>query len=191
MDFDPSTSGATELTAVNNDGFLLSLSEEGNFEWVKQFRCNGGAIITGLEVDASNNIFLSGIFLGSVDLNPDPSVNALITSQSVSSAAISSAFLAKYNSNGELLWSRHLRGSNVTDFFMTFIKKDTQDNIILTGSFKGSVTFLPTSSSLNTGSFYTSFLAKYSNDGALLWDTLFGTPTANQTTFFLIHFAPT
>lgn len=183
LDFDPSASGTTELTAVNNDGFLLSLSDEGNFEWVKQFRCNGAVIITGLEVDASNNIFLSGIFLGTVDLNPDPATGALITSQSVSVAAISSAFLAKFNSNGELLWNRHLRGSNVTDFFMAFIKKDTQDNIILTGSFKGLTTFLPTSTTMNTGSSYSCLLAKYSNDGNLLWTKNFGNPTGNQTSF--------
>lgn len=184
LDFDPSAGGTAELTSINNDGFLLSLSDDGDFEWVKQFRCNGGVIITGLEVDATDNIFLSGIFLGSVDLNPDPTASTIITSQSVSTAAISSAFLAKYNSSGELLWNRHLRGSSVTDFFMTFIKKDSQDNIIVTGSFKGVTTFLPTSTSMNTGSFYSCFLAKYSNDGTLLWTKNFGNPTGNQGGFF-------
>jgi len=183
LDFDPSSSGTTELTAFNNDGFLLSLSDSGEFEWVKQFRCNGGVIITGLEVDSVNNIFLSGIFLGSVDLNPDTVANTFITSQSVSTGAISSAFLAKYNSNGDLLWNRHFRGNSTTDFFMTFLKKDSNNNIIVTGSFNGNTTFLPTSTTLNTGGFYTSFLAKYNNDGTLLWSTLFGTPTASQTSF--------
>jgi hypothetical protein len=184
LDFDTSVAGTTELTAFNSDGFLLSLSETGDFEWVKQFRCNGGVIITGLEVDNASNIFLSGVFLGTVDLNPDVAVNTFLTSQSVSSAAISSAFLAKYDSNGQLLWNRHLRGTGTTDFFMTFIKKDVQNNIIVTGSFKGAATLLPTATSLNTGEFYSSFLAKYTNDGTLLWSTLFGTPTETQTTFF-------
>ncbi|MGC4039614.1 MAG: T9SS type A sorting domain-containing protein [Flavobacterium sp.] len=183
VDFDPSVQ-INELTAFNNDGFLLSLSENGNFEWVKQFRCNGGVIMTGLEVDSANNIFLSGVFLGTVDLNPDPNVNAFITSQSVSTGAISSAFIAKYNSNGELLWNRHLRGTASTDFFMTFIKKDSNDNIIVTGSFKGIASFLSTPTTLNTGNFYASFLAKYDTTGSLLWANLFGTPTATQTTFF-------
>lgn len=184
MDFDPSPTATAELTAVNSDGFLLSLAEDGGFEWAKQFRCNGGVIITGLEVDAANNIFLSGIFLGTVDLDPTVAGNVFITSQSVSSAAISSAFLAKYNSNGDLVWNRHLRGSSATDFFMVFIKKDNAGNIILSGSFNGTTTFLGTATSLNTASFYTSFLAKYTTDGNLLWATLFGNPTAQQTTFF-------
>jgi hypothetical protein len=184
LDFDPSDTGTSELSAFNSDGFLLSLSDEGNFEWVKQFRCNGGVIITGLEVDNASNIFLSGIFLGTVDLNPDAAANTFITSQSVSAAAISSAFLAKYDNNGNLLWNRHFRGNSSTDFFMTFIKKDTLDNIMVTGSFKGIATFLPGTTSLNTGAFYSSFLAKYTNDGTLLWSNLFGTPTGAQTTFF-------
>lgn len=184
MDFDPSATGTNLVNAFNNDGFLLSLSETGDFEWVKQFRCNGGVIITGLEVDSANNIFLSGIFLGSVDLDPSNISSTIITSQSVATAAISSAFLAKYKENGELLWNRHLRGSTSTDFFMTFIKKDRADNILITGSFKGITTFLPTATSLNTGSFYSSFLAKYDTDGNLIWANQFGTPTATQTTFF-------
>jgi hypothetical protein len=184
LDFDPSAGGTTELTAFNNDGFLLSLSETGDFEWVKQFRCNGGVIITGLEVDSGNNIFLSGLFLGTVDLNPDPVINAFITSTSVTTAAVSSAFLAKYNSNGELVWNRHLRGNSTTDFFMTFIKKDSANDIILTGSFKGITTFLPTATSLNTGTFYSSFLAKYTNDGTLVWTNQFATPIGAQTSFF-------
>lgn len=184
LDFDPSTTGTNLVNAINNDGFLLSLSETGNFEWVKQFRCNGGVIITGLEVDSTNSIFLSGIFVGSVDLDPSNIASTVITSQSVSSSAISSAFLAKYNSNGELLWNRHLRGTATSDFFMTFIKKDTQNNIILSGAFNGIATFLPTTTSLNTETFYNSFLAKYTNDGNLLWSNLFGTPTGTQTTIF-------
>lgn len=184
MDFDPSATGIHLVNAFNNDGFLLSLSENGDFEWVKQFRCNGGVIISGLEVDAANNIFLSGIFLGSVDLDPSTLSSTVITSQSVSGAAISSAFLAKYSGAGELLWNKHLQGTSSTDFFMTFIKKDAADNIIVTGSFKGITSFLPTTATLNTGGFYTSFLAKYGNDGTLIWNTLFAAPTANQTTFF-------
>ncbi|MEO5776801.1 MAG: T9SS type A sorting domain-containing protein [Flavobacterium sp.] len=184
LDFDPSVAGTTSLTAINSDGFLLSLSEDGNFEWVKQFRCNGGVIITGLEVDIASNIFLSGIFLGTVDLDPNPAASTLITSQSVSSGAISSAFLAKYNSNGELLWNRHLRGNSTTDFFLVFVKKDSLNNIILSGAFNGITTFLPSTTSLNTAGFYTSFLAKYNNDGTLLWSNLFGTPSGTQTTIF-------
>ncbi|MCF6132331.1 T9SS type A sorting domain-containing protein [Flavobacterium wongokense] len=184
MDFDPSSSGAATLVASANDGFLLSLSEAGDFEWVKKIRTNGGVIITGLEVDADNNIFLSGIFLGSVDLDPSDIASAIITSQSVSGSAISSAFLAKYDSNGQLLWNRHFQGNSTTDFFMTFIKKDNANNIIVSGTFKGNTTFLGSATSLNTGDFYTSFLAKYTNDGTLLWAKLFGAPTATQTTFF-------
>jgi hypothetical protein len=92
--------------------------------------------------------------------------------------------LAKYNSNGDLVWNRHLRGNSTTDFFMVFIKKDTANNIILTGSFKGITTFLPTATSLNTDGFYSSFLAKYTNDGTLVWSDLFGTPTGAQASFF-------
>lgn len=189
MDFNPSVSQTEELTAFNNDGFLLSLSDTGNFEWVKQFRCNGVVLLSGLEVDDTNNIFLSGIFLGTVDLNPSPTASTFITSQSVSFGAISSGFLAKFNSNGEPIWNRHISGTSTTDGFMTFIKKDSNNNIIMTGSYKGNATFLPTATSLDTNGFYSSYLAKYNTNGDLLWTKKFGTPTTTQTTFFPSSFS--
>ncbi len=188
VDFNPSSTAVNSVTAFNGDGFLLSLSEEGNFDWVKQFRCNGGVFLSGLEVDNANNIFLSGIFLGSVDLNPSTSTTTIITSNSVSGGAISSAFLAKYSSTGDLIWNRHLRGTAPTDMFFPFIKKDSSNNILMTGSFKGVTSFLPTTTSVNSSEFYTSFLAKYDTNGTLNWAKQFGIPTATQTSFFTASF---
>lgn len=184
MDFNPSVSESAELSAFNNDGFLLSLSDTGDFQWVKQFRCNGAVLMSGLEVDDANNIFVSGNFVGTVDLNPSETASTLITSQSVSFGAFSSAFMAKFNSNGELIWNRHFRGTSPTDFFMTFLKKDSNNDIILTGSFKGNATFLPTTTTLDTNDFYSSILVKYSNNGDLVWTKQFATPTSTQTSFF-------
>lgn len=188
VDFDPSTTTTNNITSVNGDGFLLSLSNEGNFNWVKQFRCNGFTLLSGLEVDDSNNIFLSGIFLGSVDLNPSATASTIITSNSVSTGAISSAFIAKYSSSGDLIWNRHIRGTAPTDIFMTFIKKDSDNNIIMTGSLKGFASFLPTTTSLSSNDFYTSFLVKYDPNGNLVWTRQFGIPTGTQTSFFTASF---
>lgn len=188
VDFDPSELGINELTSVNNDGFLLLLSDVGNFEWVKQFRTNGAVLLSGLEVDDTNNIFLSGTFVGSVDLNPNPTASTFITSESVSFAAFSSAFLAKFNSSGNLIWGRHIQGTAPTDTFMTFIKKDSSNNIILTYSFKGSATFVPTTTTLNTNDF-SSVLAKYNTLGELVWAKQFGMPTATQATIFPSSFS--
>ncbi|MDI9257183.1 T9SS type A sorting domain-containing protein [Flavobacterium sedimenticola] len=184
MDFNPAAGETNNLTAFNSDGFLLSLTDSGNFEWVKQFRCNGGVLISGMETDSANNIFLSGIFLGTVDIDPNPGVNTFITSQSVSSGAISSAFIAKFNNSGDLIWNRHIRGTATTDMFMPFIKKDNQEDIILACAFKGNTTFLPTTTSLDTNGFYSSFLAKYNTNGTLMWTKHFGVPITNQSAFF-------
>lgn len=188
VDFNPSATVVNSVTAFNVDGFLLSLSDDGNFDWVKQFRCNGAVLLSGLEVDDANNIFLSGIFVGSVDMNPSTSATTIITSNSVSFGAFSSGFLAKYSSTGELIWNRHLRGTAPTDMFFPFIKKDSNNNIIMTGSFNGITSFLPTTTSINSSEFYTSYLAKYDTNGTLNWTQQFGIPTANQTSFFTSSF---
>lgn len=189
VDFNPSSTATNNLTSFNGDGFLLSLSGDGDFDWVNQFRCNGAVLLSGLEVDDSSNIFLSGIFLGSVDLNPSPTASTILTSNSVSVSAISSAFIAKYSSTGELIWNRHIRGTTSTDIFMTFIRKDSNNNIVMTGSFKGVSSFLSTTTTINSSESYTSFLAQYDTNGNLNWTKQFGIPTSNQTSIFPSSFA--
>jgi hypothetical protein len=169
MDFDPSPTAETSLTAINSDGFLLALSSNGDFEWVKQFKTNGGVLLSGMDTDASGNIVLAGIFLGTVDFNPSPTQQSNLTSLSTSNGAISSGFIAKYDNQGNFLWTKHLRGSSTTDFFTLLIQRDYNNDLVVSGSFKGAVAFLPASATLQSNENYNSFVAKFNTDGTLLW----------------------
>jgi len=174
VDFDPSENQSNPLTAFNNDGFLLSLSDTGNFQWVKQFQTNGAVLLTGLETDTNNNIFVSGRFVGDVDVNP-ASAQTIISSLSNSFGAFSSCFIAKYTNLGNLVWHKHLQGNSTTDYLYSTIKKDSNNNIVFASSFKGEVSFLPTTTTLNTN-MYSSCLAKFTDGGNLLWANLVATP---------------
>lgn len=168
VDFDPSPTAVNTLTAINSDGFLLSLNSDGLFQWVKHIQTNGVVFITGIDTNAADEIITSGAFLGTVDFNPDPSIQSLQTSLSVSAGAISSGFVAKYNAQGNFLWVKHYRGSSTTDFLTTLIQKDANDNFIICGSYKGLVQFSSTTIVSSTTN-YNSFLSKIDADGNLLW----------------------
>ncbi|MBS1534533.1 MAG: T9SS type A sorting domain-containing protein [Bacteroidetes bacterium] len=168
LDFDPSPTSVNSLTAFNNDAFLLSLDVNGNFAWVKQIESNGAVILTGLDTTTQGEIITSGVFVGSVDLNPDPNVQSIFTSQSTTFSAFSSIFAAKYSSSGDLIWSKHYRGTATTDFLTTLVKTDSQNNVIVLSDFKGSTSF-STTTTVSSTSNYNTFLSKANSNGILLW----------------------
>lgn len=133
--------------------------------------CNQNANINSTAVDGFGNIIIGGYFKGNFDLNVDTSI-----AQSYSSAgALEDAFLAKYDSSGNLIWSFSL-GSNNGNERIQAITLDPQNNIYVGGYYGGNFDADPdTSTHLliqnNTIWFNISdaFLAKYSPDGKLIW----------------------
>lgn len=168
VDFDPAPTTTSALTATSSDGFLLALNSDGTFRWVKQIETNGGVIISGLDTNAAGEIFTSGIFLGTVDFDPKASEQSLLTSLSTTGAAISSGFAAKYSAEGNFIWTKHFRGTSATDFFMTLIRKDADDNLVISGSYKGSVRFSSTTT-VTSNENYNAFLSKIDANGNLIW----------------------
>src|SRR5882724_9629588 len=77
----------------------------------------------------------------------------------------SDGFIAKYTSQNTLLWVKHLGGS--LDDFAYGVAVDSQDNIIVTGSFSGTADFGGTTLTDSTGT--GTFVAKYSPGGSLMW----------------------
>lgn len=168
IDFDPSPTAATSLTG-NTSGFLLSLDLDGNFQWVKDIRSNSFARVTGIEYDDMGNIYATGLFNNTIDL--DPSLQDVIIQSN--SATDNSAFIAKYTSQGDFVWGNSLIVNAVDSvIFMSSIAIDSEDNIIIICPFLGTVTLdqngtdvTTLSSPVNTGT----LIAKYSSAGNVTW----------------------
>ena len=77
VDFDPGP-GVFNLTSVNaEDIFLTKYDSTGKLVWAKSmgdFRYQAGYAIT---LDSAKNIFITGIFFGSLDFDPGPGVTTL------------------------------------------------------------------------------------------------------------------
>jgi len=71
MDFDPNT-GTTNLTSVGEyDIFILKLDNLGRLIWAKSMGGLGNDTSYALDIDASNNVYTTGFFEGSVDFDPN------------------------------------------------------------------------------------------------------------------------
>ena len=133
----------------------------------------GVSKINSSATDSLNNIYVTGFFSGTVDLDTASAI-ADINSFGSSNA---NCFIAKYSSSGNLVWAKIITAS-ISSVGMS-ISVDRSKNIYLTGSFEGTADFdpspvssYPLSSSPGTTKM---FLAKLNNSGNFLWAQAIGT----------------
>ena len=150
--------------------FVLFLTSEAGgqtFQWAKKF---GGTTFTNTQpssmiCDNSGNIFITGMFGGTVDFDPSASVFNL-TSYGFSY----DAFLVKLSPAGNLIFALHFGGSgSVTRGSM--VKLDNAGNIYLTGTTTNTADFDPGVGvvSLTSNPFDDIFVCKLNPAGNLIW----------------------
>src|SRR5207248_6433805 len=86
--------------------------------------------------DAAGNLYVTGRFVGAVDLAPGSAVGVL------TSLGGQDAFVAKYSSTGTLLWARSF-GSAAGDDVGYDVKVDASGTVYATGTFFGTADFDP------------------------------------------------
>ncbi len=119
--------------------------------------------ITGMDIDASGNIFVTGTF----------TTGSTLSGTSLTTVGIEDIFIAKYNSSGVLQWVR-TGGTTDKDLSRT-LAVDGSGNVYVTGLFRGNVTFDSTaldakdSQTLVTGGKRDVFIAKYNTSGEMVF----------------------
>ena len=82
------------------------MTPNGQLVWAGQFVCTETAIITGVALDTNNNVFFSGSYSGTIDMNPTDGVS------SMTPAGQSDGFVAKLTNAGDLVWQAHVRDTD-------------------------------------------------------------------------------
>jgi hypothetical protein len=143
------------------DMFLAKYDPQGKEIWVKQISGLGYEIPTSIVTDKSGNLFVSGYFFrnakfaGTTLVTPGPAI-----------------FVAKYTSNGTLLWAKSYGASPFGSLYANNLKLDNNDNLIIVGSFDGPHNL--GSHSIQSKGNQDVFTAKLDNNGNVQWVTTFG-----------------
>jgi len=163
VDFDPG-SGTTNLTSNGNeDVFFAKYDKLGNLVWVKQIGGTAQDVVEGIALDGSNNIYISGAFQNTVDFDPNAGT------QNLMSAGNADLYLAKYNNNGEYQWAFNLGTAAGSERGLE-VEVDQNSNVVLTGSFSGTVDFDPsTTNTADVTAVGDRFVAQYDSNGAYKW----------------------
>ncbi len=168
-DFDPSGATANETSAGASDIYIAKYDTAGNYIW--SLSIGGVADDAGwtMDLDVAGNILVSGWFEGTVDF--DPSAGTL---NLVSSDASHDGYVAKFTSDGNLLWASSFTGDGSCEPF--FISADDDGNCYVTGRMNGTIDFDPGASLQNktTSGGSDGFVASLDSDGNYRWAFLIG-----------------
>jgi hypothetical protein len=145
-DFDPGTSNVTRSSAGFDDIFVSKLDAAGNFVWVKTFGSDNIDYGWSIALDASNNVYTTGQYMGVADFDPGPAIDTAIL------PGWYKAFVSKLDSNGVFQWVRRLHADvtlNGNNVIGNGIYALPSGDVLCTGSFNGNVDFNP-----GTGSYF-------------------------------------
>ncbi len=135
-DGDTADSNETGNTGVyaGDDIFISFFNSAGTFQWSKRLGGTANDTNTSVGVDGSNNVIVSGVITGNVDLNGDG--DTADTNETSGGVYVGNdVFISVFNSAGTFQWSKRLGGAS-TDFTYS----TTTDNIndfLVAGSITG------------------------------------------------------
>ncbi len=163
-----SSSSYSAIAAANNALKQVPASDPSS---VKAITWGGTGDDSGqaTTVDGSGNIYVTGYFNGSVDLNPGSGVD------SHTSNGGRDVFLSKFDANGNFLWAKTWGGS--ADERGEAVAIDSLGNVYVSGPFQSTVDFNPAggaSHTSNAGSANNIFLSKFASDGTFQWVRTWG-----------------
>lgn len=155
--------GSDLISGGSNDIFIAKFSAAGGHIWSQRFGGTGSEEATGVAVDSSGSVLVTGNFQGTVDFGGG----------NRTSGGSNDIFVAKYNSAGVHQWSVTYGGSG-TDAGGA-VDVDNSGNVYSTGFFTGNVTF---GGDLFFGQGGNDIVVqKHSPAGSLLWTQMAGGPS--------------
>jgi hypothetical protein len=165
-DFDPSVSGIQELTAYDfEDIFITKLDASGAFVWVSRFRSTASPAPNDIAVDAAGNIYLTGSFSDSLDIDPGPLEEFLTTGN-----GFINCFLLKLDATGALQWGYQWGGeSDFDQDNVAAMDLSSSGDVVLTGLYYGSVDFDPGPGDVSLPGPYGTFIMELGSTGQFHW----------------------
>lgn len=140
-------------------GVITKHDKDGNLLWAKQIQNDGDITTLGMTYSSQGYIYVTGYQGGNTTFGAgEPNAQTLNGYE---------GYLAKFNANnGQFVWLRQMTG--LAREFLKDVETDSQGNVYVAGSYEtdlnlGGIT-------LTTPMFQTSgFVAKYNQDGQVLW----------------------
>lgn len=156
-----SVAGTSLTNVYPNDAVVTKLSSGGNPQWIQHITdANGEVQIRDIEVDDAGNVYITGNFEGSITVDG--------TTQTADGTNF---FVAKFDTNGNLIWWENSTGTNVDIGYRVHA---AGSNVYVLGQMaqgnaNSTMTVDGITNTLPSGDDRGHFLLKYSDAGVLSW----------------------
>ncbi len=165
VDFDPGEDDFSYSSQGAADVFVLVLNSTGGFEKVYTFGGDDQDLALDMTVKSSSEIFISGFFTGTADLDPRPFDEYL-----VSAGGDYAGFTMQIDETGAITNIANTEGGNITAYS---IAVDADNNMYMVGNFNGTVNFAPESGNsdftFTSNIAFNGFIMKVLSDGTVAW----------------------
>jgi len=176
VDFDPSDNEFIKSSQGAADVFLLKLNSFGEFLDVYTYGGTGQDLALEMFVKSSTEIFLSGYFDGTADLDPRTFNDYIITATDETIG-----YTMQLDETGAIVNIVNTEGGNVAIYA---VEADLQNNIYIAGVFDGVVNFDPQSdnleNTLSSTTDYNGFVLKVSPTGNVEWVRQLSSESSNR-----------
>jgi hypothetical protein len=139
---------------------FINYANAQSWQWANQITASSNLGKTCMDVDASGNVYVAGVFSDSIHIG---------TTQLTTN--LQAIYLAKYDQSGSFLFARMIAEDSILS--LSDINVNSLGKINLTGQFKGNVLF-STNILLQSAGDYDVFIAQ-ADDNDVLWATSSGT----------------
>jgi gliding motility-associated-like protein len=153
------------------EGFLAKFTPNGQRIWATYYGGNdGNDWISSIDVDTNNNIFCSGTTSSFKGIS---TVGAYNEAYHYINMSWNDTFVVKFDTNGQRIFGTYYGGADYDE--NSCIKVDNENNFIISGSTR-SIDGIGTTNSFQpkNGGNYDSYMAKFTNNGNLIWSTFYG-----------------
>ena len=152
-------SGIEANGQYGGNGLMLKIDANGKLLWYEFHNIKRFEAVT---TDGQRNVYLTGCFYGSGTIGSETLTNS-------TSGTTSDMFLAKFKSDGTLIWVKHVGGTTSNSFVVGYDVSCSPDgaSVYVTGLTSKTAYF--ETATLTTTQPNSVFLAKYNNSGTEIW----------------------
>jgi Beta-propeller repeat len=155
-------SNSIVVTPSTQDIFIAKLNSNGTAIWAKN--AGGSRADYGNAVVADNN---GNVYLGGQFVSPSITIGGFTLTNVETTNIDHDVFLAKYDSNGNVIWTKSAGGTNYET--LNSLSLDNSGNLYSSGYFYSPTISFGSNVLVNTNNYGDIFILKYDADGNLLW----------------------
>lgn len=172
VDFDETTATLNRTAVGGRDIFIKCVDSNNNLLWANAIGGTSNELPWQVITDNQNDIYVIGMFSGTVDFDPSNSIVNL------TSNGAEDIFLCKFTSLGGLIWAKSFGGTQ-NDFGREIVVNQLGE-IYMTGWFRNTISFLPGNSSFTRTSAGAEdgFICKLNSNGLPIWVNTYGSNTS-------------